>query len=515
MLNSMYTPSIIERQRLKTWNFAVKFVTRQRKIEYIKQPDVKRENMIEFGKWTNLQLIDLGPTFVKLGQLLSTRQDIFPVEFTTQLESLQDDVTPMDSAKVMKIINAEVGLDQFVAVNTDPYKAASLGQVHKAKMKNGKSVVIKVKRPGIKELIESDTKNISDILNFLNLIGISTGPSTKKILEDAKMYILDEIDYIKEGNNATKFRKMFKQTSWIKVPRVYMKLLTPQVIIMEFVDSIKISNISSLQDYNANLGKICRGLVKSYVIQVRDYGFFHGDPHPGNLGITKDGRIVYYDFGLVVQIPSEISEKVDDLLVCIIQRDTRRLVSLMIDLNLIIPTAEQDDIVAFLDALLIYFESYDSDALNQTVIQTELNESLVRERPFLLPPEFLFLGKSLILIDGICRNLEPEFNFVAYLKPIINDEVMEAIDLRKLASSAIEMPNRIKEINGSVSSLEKSRSELKRNVKSTRAELQTVQLTTLSAIAANQAIQSNNEFLAAGLIMYVLFNVIKVQNKPK
>lgn len=505
----------IERQKLKTWDFAAKFIVRQRNIEirYSQSSQEYKESMVEFGSWTNSQLVDLGPTFVKLGQILSTRQDIFPAEFINQLESLQDDVLPLESNVVMEIINSEVGLDKFLAVSSTPFKAASLGQVHKAKLKNGKSVIVKVKRPGIKELIESDTKNISDILNFLNLVGISTGPSTKKILEDAKDYILDEVDYIKEGNNALKFRKMFKDTQWVKVPTVYMKLLTPRVIIMEYVEGIKITDIEALKSRKAKLGKICRGLVMSYVIQVRDYGFFHGDPHPGNVAITNEGQIVYYDFGLVVQIPPKISSKINDLLVCIIQRDTRRLVQLMIDLELIIPTAEQDDIVAFLDALLIFFESYDGDALNQTVIQNELNESLVRERPFLLPPEFLFLGKSLILIDGICRNLKEDFNFVGYVTPIVNDEVMEAIDLQKIASSAIEMPNRVKAINSSVSALEKSKSELKRNLRNTRNELQTVQLSTVTAICASQLVQSGNWNVSFIFALATLYNIIKLQNK--
>ena len=349
----------LDQQKLKTWDFAAKFIVKQNKIKYLsKSSSDYKKQMIDFGQWTNVQLVDLGPTFIKLGQIISTRQDIFPIEFTNELESLQDDVNPLDSSLVLNIIDKEIGLDKFLAVNPIPFKAASLAQVHKAKLENGKSIIIKVKRPGIKELIESDTRNITDILNFLNLIGLSTGPSTKQILEDAKTYILDEVDYIKEGNNALKFKKIFHDTSWIKIPNVYMKLLTQNVIIMEYVEGIKINNITKLQKKKANLQKICKGLVMSYVIQVRDYGYFHGDPHPGNLAITNDGKIVFYDFGLVVQIPLNISAKIDELLICIIQRDTRKLVNLMIELKLIIPTTDQDDIVAFLDALLIFFETF-------------------------------------------------------------------------------------------------------------------------------------------------------------
>tara|TARA_B110000977_G_C11085910_1_gene494701 strand:+ start:5105 stop:5695 length:591 start_codon:yes stop_codon:yes gene_type:complete len=178
-------------QRLKTWDFALRFIAQQKKIELSsKNSKEYKNNMTEFGHWTNSQLVDLGPTFIKLGQTLSSRQDIFPTEFTTQLESLQDDVPPLHSSIVFKTIDSEIGLDTFLSVSSVAFKSASLGQVHKAKLHNGKNIIIKVKRPGIKELIDSDTKNISDILNFLNIIGISTGPSAKTILDDAKVYIL-------------------------------------------------------------------------------------------------------------------------------------------------------------------------------------------------------------------------------------------------------------------------------------------------------------------------------------
>ena len=502
----------LQTQKVKTWDFASKFIYKQKSIEWGSK-DKYKSSMVEFGKWTNEHLINLGPTFVKLGQLLSTRSDLFPLEFINELESLQDEVTPLDYHIIFDIVDNEIGLNEFEDFEHEPFKAASLGQVHRARLKNGQDVVVKVRRPGIKEIIDSDTQNISDILSFLNLIGYQTGPNTERLLNEAKEYILGEINYENEAMNSLKFAKMFEDIPHIVVPKVYMKLLTQKVLIMEFVESIKINNIEQLKSYNTNFQKLTKAIVDSYVVQVRDYGFFHADPHPGNLGVTYNGKLVYYDYGLVIKIPENISNKINDLLIYIIQKNTRELVQTMIDLDLIIPTSDSDDIVIFLEALLTFFENYDQSQLNSTVIQNELNESFVKEKPFLFPPEFLFLGKSLILIDSICSNLTKDFNFVEYVKPIIEAEVMEAIDIKSIATTAIEMPNRVKAISGSVNALEKSRSELKRSIKSTRRDLQVIQVSMLSSLIALEFLHENNDFLFLIFLIVSIINFLKIQKK--
>lgn len=499
-------------QKLNTWKFAAKFAYKQNNISKT-DPEYKVK-MKHFGKWTCNELVLLGPTYIKLGQTLSTRQDVFPTEFTKELELLQDDVEPIDSQVVLDVIDNEIGLDKFLSVSSMPYKAASLGQVHKAKLPSGKSVVIKVKRPGISDMIQNDTSNIAEILNVISLTGVAPeGASTKQILKDATKYVVEETDYKNEVVNALKMRKIFKDTNSVVIPRVYTKLCTENIIVMEFVDSIKITNIDKLKAKNANLNKICNALLVSFLIQFKDFGFFHGDPHPGNVAISTEGKLVFFDFGLVIQLPLEIFNSVDEILMCIIQRDIKQLVSIMIKLKLIIPTTDESEIVTFLEALLIYFEKFDRKQLNSTILSNEINETLVKDRPFIFPPEFLFLGKSILLIDGICRKLDPSFNFINSATEILQKDLVEAIDFQKLAMTAFEMPTRIKSINNTINALEKGNNQLKTNMKRTQKDIRTSQIGSLSLLLSLQNIYNHNTLDWS--ILLVIASLIYLYNFQK
>tara|TARA_B100001996_G_scaffold337892_1_gene290036 strand:- start:269 stop:1021 length:753 start_codon:yes stop_codon:yes gene_type:complete len=247
-------------------------------------------------------------------------------------------------------------------------------------------------------------------------------------------------------------------------------------------------------------------------MQVKDYGYFHGDPHPGNLGVTTDGKIVYFDFGLTIEIPKNISNKTDELLLCIVQNDIQQLVRIMIELKLIIPTSDENDIVMFLEALLIYFKKYDKNQLNSTIVQNELNESLTNDKPFILPPEFLFLGKSIVLIDGICRKLDLSFNFLNSSTNLIQDDLMETIDFRKITMTAIDMPNRVKSISNSVISIEKSKKNVKKNFKVTQSNIKTVQISTISTIIAAN---TDNEIVYFFSVLVTCYLIWKIQFSKK
>ena len=503
-------------QMIKTWKFAFKCIKKKQKIDLLKN---KKENKKKYkkemkmlGKWTANELIELGPTYIKIGQTLSTRQDVFPKEYTNELEVLQDSVTEIDFNIIRERIDEEVGMDNFLAVSSKPFKSASLGQVHKAKLLNGKSVIIKIRRPNIENVIKYDTDNISNILDLLSLFNIIKGPSLRTVLDDAKKFIIEEIDYNNEMNNCIKMCKLFSNTSWVKIPKMYTKLCSTNIIVMEYVESTKITDIEKLKEKKTNLKKLCQGLLMSFVMQVKDYGYFHGDPHPGNLGVTTDGKIVYFDFGLTIEIPKNISNKTDELLLCIVQNDIQQLVRIMIELKLIIPTSDENDIVMFLEALLIYFKKYDKNQLNSTIVQNELNESLTNDKPFILPPEFLFLGKSIVLIDGICRKLDLSFNFLNSSTNLIQDDLMETIDFRKITMTAIDMPNRVKSISNSVISIEKSKKNVKKNFKVTQSNIKTVQISTISTIIAAN---TDNEIVYFFSVLVTCYLIWKIQFSKK
>ena len=278
-------------QRVKTWKFAAKFLWKERFTE----------DKAELGRWTKGELLELGPTFVKLGQIASTRGDLYPPEFTRELESLQDNVPSFD----YNLVKDKLDMNIFKSFEETPFKSASIGQVHKAVLKNGKHVVVKLKRPGIYETMKSDTNTVRKILKFFQSIGVDTGNSSDFVLNDSIEYLLGEADYRQEVENAIMFRRALKDIDWIKIPMVYKKYCTDEMIVMEYVPTEKITEIKNRK---VNTKKVCEALVNSYVIQTMDVGLFHADPHPGNLGVSKNGKLVFYDFGLLIKLSEELQK---------------------------------------------------------------------------------------------------------------------------------------------------------------------------------------------------------------
>lgn len=446
-------------QKLKTWDFTSKFIVRQRRIN----PNDPRYGikMKELGSWTRHKLVDLGPTFVKLGQLASTRKDLYCSEFIEELQTLQDQVPPIPEDDVVDILNHEVP-ELFMSIQTVPFKSASLGQVHKAILKNGTPVIIKLQRPNIQTIVESDINNIIQVLSILEFIGINTGNGSKQIFEEAKTYLFDELDYIKEAENAKLFYEMFYDVSWVRIPRVYSKILKKNILVMEYVEGTKITEIT-----NQNKINVSKAIVRSFVTQIMTFGVFHGDPHPGNLAVNSEGQLVYYDFGLVIKLPENLRENITKLIPLIIQKNTRGIVNSLIDMNFIIPNTDKIEIILFIEASLKYMDG-------QTFNLDTVSDSLAREKPFQIPSDFIFLGKSFTTIDGICRQLDPNFNFIEYIEPMLEDEL--SINFGDLFTMYSDIPNKILTIDESVKDSELARINMKINADNNQREIRITQL---------------------------------------
>ena len=472
-------------QKVKTWKFAAKYLWKDRFTE----------DRAELGRWTKGELLDLGPTFVKLGQIASTRGDLYPPEFTRELESLQDNVPPFDFNLVRDVVNKDI----FKEFDEVPFKSASIGQVHKATLKNGKKVVVKLKRPGIYDIMKSDTNNVKKILDFIQSIGIDTGSSSNFVLNDSIDYLLGEADYRREVENAIKFKRSLKDVEWIKVPYVYKRYCTDDMIVMEYVEADKITDIKNTK---INKKKVCEALVNSYVIQTMEGGLFHGDPHPGNLAISKSGQLVFYDFGLLIELDDQLKQGFSDLFACIIKRDTKEIVQILIRLGVIVPTSSDiSDIEIFFETILGYLETLDGGA----IMNDELAAELAMEKPFVVPTSFVYLAKSFSLIEGICLQLDPDFDYFTYLEPLIQEEFLESLDIGEMIMSTTEIPSKIGKISSTVLGLERSRAAMKRSMVKTRQEIRIVQYSVLCALIAERFDGTPFAALLVGFAIWITF----------
>jgi len=483
------------KQKRKTWKFAVEFLWRKRFTK----------SQGELGSWTRDQLIELGPTFVKLGQIVSTRADLYPVEFTRELESLQDNVPPIDEGCVKDVVNANNVFSEFEYV---PFKSASIGQVHKAKLLDGREVVVKIKRPNIYDIMKRDTDNIVDVVNFLEKVGVDTGTTSGRVLEESIDYLLSESDYVKEMNNANRMRRAFKGVKWVKIPRVYRKLSSEDMIVMEYVKSEKLTEI---HDEHVNPKKVCEALITSYVIQTMEKGLFHADPHPGNIGFSKNGKLVFYDFGLVIDISDELKKGFQDLFKCIINRDTKGIVQTLIKLNIIVPTtSDTSDIEIFFKTALNYLETLDGGSFKNDILEDEILLSLAQKKPFTIPTSFVYLTKAFSTVEGTCIKLDENFNYYEYLEPMIRDQFTDSFDIQDVFSTSFEMPSRIKNISTAVLGLEESRASMKRSLEKTRKEMRYAQYSVLSAVIAGNMVEHLPSFtLLSALSAWFAFTSYK------
>ena len=478
-------------QKAKTWQFAGKFL--------LKNATTKNKAVV--GRWTKEQLLDLGPTFVKLGQIVSTRGDLYPLEFCAELESLQDDVPPVAYDDVKAYVNQKY----FAWFDEVPFKSASIGQVHRAQLVTGEDVIVKVKRPDIYNIMKSDMDNVKDIVALLERVGIDTGTGTGYVLDESIDNLLGETDYGKEVQNAILFKHNFRKVPWVKVPRVYEDLSSQNVIVMEYVPSEKLTDLKSM---GVNKKKLCGALINSYVMQTMEHGFFHADPHPGNIGFLPEGRLVFYDFGLVIPISDELRSGFMELLVHIINKDTKKIVETLVALKIIIPiVTDLGDIEIFFETILDYLGTLDVKDL----MKDEIIANLAREKPFILPTSFIYLAKAFGLVEGTCLKLDPEFDYYTYLEPIVRERVTDAIDIQGMLQTTSEMPTRIKNISTAVLNLEKSRTAMKRSLDRTQREVRFALYSTLSAIVAVE--QDDNLLMAMFTLMAVGFALTSRKNQ--
>ncbi len=370
--------------------------------------------------WIRTTLLDLGPTFIKVGQLFSTRADIFPSEYVEELAKLQDKVPAFSYEQVEASIEQELNKtipQLFQNFEPIPLAAASLGQVHKAVLHTGEAVVVKVQRPGLKKLFEIDLQILKGITRyFQNHPKWGRGRDWLGIYEECCRILWEEIDYLNEGRNADTFRRNFRGYDWVKVPRVYWRYASPRVLTLEYLPGIKISQYEALEAAGIDRKLIARQGAQAYLLQLLNNGFFHADPHPGNIAVNPDGALIFYDFGMMGQIKSNIREGLMQTLFGIAQKDGDRVVQSLIDLGAIAPTDDMGPVRRSVQYMLDNFMDKPFENQSVAAISDDLYE-IAYNQPFRFPATFTFVMRAFSTLEGVGKGLDPDFNFMEVAQP--------------------------------------------------------------------------------------------------
>jgi predicted unusual protein kinase regulating ubiquinone biosynthesis (AarF/ABC1/UbiB family) len=370
--------------------------------------------------WIRNTLLDLGPTFIKVGQLFSTRADIFPGEYVEELAKLQDKVPAFSYEQVEAIVAQELGKkipELFQSFEVIPLAAASLGQVHKAVLHSGEAVVVKVQRPGLKKLFEIDLKILRGIARyFQNHPEWGRGRDWIGIYEECCRILWEEIDYLNEGRNADTFRRNFRAFEWVKVPRVYWRYTSSRVLTLEYVPGIKISQYEAIEAAGLDRKQIARQGAQAYLLQLLNDGFFHADPHPGNIAVDPEGALIFYDFGMMGRIKSNIREGLMETLFGIASKDGDRVVKSLVDLGALAPAEDMGPVRRSVQYMLDHFMDKPFENQSVAAISDDLYE-IAYNQPFRFPATFTFVMRAFSTLEGVGKGLDPEFNFMEVAKP--------------------------------------------------------------------------------------------------
>ena len=375
-------------------------------------------------------LVDLGPAFIKAGQALSTRPDIVPPLLLEELSQLQDQLPGFDSDLAMACIEEDLGapIDSiYDQLDRDPISAASLGQVHKGVLKGGGKVAVKVQRPGLREQITLDLYIVRNIAAWLNSnIGLIRSDLVALIDELGKR-VFEEMDYLNEASNAEKFRELHSHNVRIAVPAIHREATSRRVLTMEWIDGVKLTNLEAVRAMGVDPDDMVEVGVNCSLQQLLEHGFFHADPHPGNLLALEDGRLCYLDFGMMSEVSRESRTGLIQAVVHLVNRNFGKLSKDFVTLGFLAEDVNLDPIVPA-------FESVFSQALEVGVNRMDFKavtddmSGVMYKFPFRVPPYYALIIRSLVTLEGIALSVDPEFKILGAAYPYFARRLMEDPD---------------------------------------------------------------------------------------
>ncbi|ERH07371.1 MAG: putative unusual protein kinase [Halonotius sp. J07HN4] len=384
-------------------------------------------------------LLTLGPTFIKLGQLLSTRPDILPKAYIEVLSSLQDDVPPAPWAESKGVIEEELGDvdDVYDNFDTEPISGASLGQVYLAEY-DGQQVAVKIRRPGIEALVEADLKVLRwSIPILVRFIGEGRAFSLDSLADEFAKTIRQEMDYGRERDILEEIRGNFADTDAIDIPEPIDPVCSPRVLTMEYLPGTKINDIETLDSKGLDRTELAATLQEVYLQMIIEDGVFHADPHPGNLAVKDDGTIIFYDFGMSSTVDPFIQEKIVEFYIAVANQDIDAILDTLIDMGTLSPTADRKVMGDVLELAIADArgESIEQYRVNQIVEQVE---STIYEFPLRLPRNLALVLRVATVVEGVCVTLDEDFDFIAVATDYLSAEGYREETIKRLAQETGE-----------------------------------------------------------------------------
>ncbi|MGN7168635.1 ABC1 kinase family protein [Paenibacillus cellulositrophicus] len=417
------------------------------------------------GERIRLVLEDLGPTFVKLGQLASTRSDLLPEPIIRELIKLQDQVPPFSSESAKGIIEQELDdaiEDIFSWFEESPIAAASIGQVHLGKLKTGEDVAVKVQRPGALQMVVRDLEILRDLTALAEKRWVWVKQyQIARLVEEFASSMRAELDYTQEGRNAEKIALQFQNDETVCIPRIFWQYTSSRVMTMEYVRGISLSHQEELVAKGYDLKETAEKLVESMLHQIFIEGFFHADPHPGNLLVRKDGSLAYLDFGMVGRLSEEMKDHLSSLIIALMRKNTDSMVRAVLRLGMMPEDGDIRELRRDLDSLR---EQYYNIPFSEISMGTALNDlfAVAQRHKVMIPPDLTLLGKALLTMEGVIEKLDPTLSIIDMAEPfgrkLIKDR-FSTRNLRKkllggaagLAEALFDLPDQARQISSLIS----------------------------------------------------------------
>ena len=373
------------------------------------------------ARWLTAELLQLGSAFIKLGQLLSARPDVLPAGYVEELAHLQDQVPSFPFSTAQALLEQELGerCAEIVDLEVLPLGAASLAQVHRASLRSGRQVVFKIQRPGLERLFRLDLEVLQQVAAVLQRHPRwGVGRDWVSIAQECRRVLLRELDFRVEAEHAARFRQQFLDDPGIRVPAVVWELSTRRVLCLDYLPGIKITDRPALIEAGIDPSAVAEKGAASYLQQLVRFGFFHADPHPGNLAVATDGALIYYDFGMMGQISQRLRSRLGRMVTAAAARDASSLVRELQAAGVI---AEGIDVGPVRRLVRLMLTEALTPPFSSNVIAKLSGDlyDLVYGQPFRLPPELIFVMRALSTFEGVGRSLDPGFSLVAIARPYL------------------------------------------------------------------------------------------------